>query len=92
MMFRDYYGRIDWGAVAFAAFMIIIVSVMCAFMYLAITVTNQRNEEHKAFKEKCIDAGGYPVSPFDYVKGHGSGFLCINPSAIIQLKEEPHDK
>jgi hypothetical protein len=44
-------------------------------------------DHRKAFKESCIDAGGYAVEPFDYVKGHGDGFLCINPSAIIQLKD-----
>lgn len=48
-------------------------------------------KEMKTFKEHCIDAGGYPVAPFDYVKGRGYGYLCINPSAIIELKDEPNE-
>ena len=86
-MFRDYYGNIDWGSVGFVAVMAILIGLMFLLLYTGITVSNRRMEEHKVFKEKCIDAGGYPVSPFDYVKGHGDGFLCINPSAIIQLKD-----
>lgn len=87
-MFRDYKGNIMWGEIGFAGFILVAACLGAWFMYFAISITNQRDAEHKTFKERCVDAGGYPVSPFDYVKGHGDGYLCINPSAIIQLKDE----
>lgn len=87
-MFRDYKGNIMWGEVGFAGFILTIVCLAIVFLHAVITMSNERMDKHKAFKETCIDAGGYPVSPFDYVKGHGDGYLCINPSAIIQLKDE----
>lgn len=85
MDFRTYSGAIDWSLVGFMAVMTILVCLGGIMLYTAITVSNQRMDEHKSFKAKCIDAGGAPVSPFDYVKGHGEGYLCINPSAIIEV-------
>ena len=86
-MFRDYEGNILWAEVSFAAYIVSVILFVILFLYWAITDSNEWMAHRKAFKESCIDAGGYAVEPFDYVKGHGDGFLCINPSAIIQLKD-----
>ena len=76
----------------------ILFFLLASVTILAIHVSNESGrrreiyeKEKKTYKEHCIDAGGYPVAPFDYVKGHGEGFLCINPSAIIELKDEPNE-
>lgn len=86
-MFRDYEGNIMWGEVGFGLFILASTGLLFAIVISGYNATTKQMEEHKAFKEKCVDAGGYPVSPFEYVKGYGYGYLCINPSAIIQLKD-----
>lgn len=86
-MFRDYKGEIMWSEVAFASFIVLSTCLLIFIFISGYASVSKQMEEHKAFKEKCIDAGGAPVSPFDYIKGHGEGYLCINPSAIIQLKD-----
>lgn len=47
----------------------------------------QNDMERAAFQKVCVDAGGVPVITYQYVKGEKDGRLCINPSAIIQLKD-----
>lgn len=86
MDFRSYGGDIDWGFVAFAGFSSIAFLLLFGGIFLAYQQDQITLNEKRIFKASCIDAGGYPVSPFDYVKGHGEGYLCINPSAIIDLK------
>ena len=76
---------LKWVDIGFASIMTIIVVLMFTMIYAGYQSTSRDMAEHKAFKIACIDAGGYPVTPFEYVKGHGEGYLCINPSAIIEL-------
>ena len=86
MDFRS-YGR-DWDAADYAFFSFIFLA--CAFVAWIVVSAEQSTRtqynEKKAYKAKCIDAGGVPTAPFDYVKGHGEGYLCINPSAIIEVE------
>ena len=84
-MFRNYDGTRDWFSIIFFSFIVIVASL---FIWGAVVSGNrlaQQQDEKKAYKAKCIDAGGVPTAPFDYVKGHGEGYLCINPSAIIEV-------
>lgn len=87
MDFKSYGSHWGWDDVAFFSVIGILSFLLLAFIVAGYNATTRQMEEHKAFKEKCIDAGGHPVSPFEYVKGYGYGYLCINPSAIIQLKD-----
>ena len=87
-MFRDHAGEIIWNDIWSFGMLCVLALGLFVMLYKVITISNRQMDERKTFKEACIDAGGYPVSTFDYVKGHGEGFLCINPSAIIQMKEE----
>ena len=86
-MFRDYDGNLDWGSIGFTCFIALVAVGFVTVFVLAIKSTKEIEQKQKAFKAACIDAGGYPTTPFDYVKGHGEGYLCINPSAIIRLEE-----
>ena len=63
---------------------ILFVLGMGTLYYLA------HNEDlvRKAYQQHCVDAGGVPVATYSYIKGSTDGRLCINPSAIIQLKDE----
>lgn len=88
MDFRTYRGDIEWGTILFSVF---IMSMTIFFIYSVVQgfkTIEEQTAHRKTFKESCIDAGGYPVSPFDYIKNHGDGYLCINPSAIIEMKEK----
>ena len=85
-MFTHYDGTRDWfGIILFS-----VLGIVALLFIWGATVSGARmekqQEEKKAYKAKCIDAGGAPVAPFDYVKGHGEGYLCINPSAIIEVE------
>ena len=70
----------------FLTFFAILGCIMVVFLYFAISTSIENQKNHNEFKIKCIEAGGNPVSPFEYVKGHGEGYLCINPSAIIEVE------
>lgn len=43
---------------------------------------------NQAFQERCLEAGGVAVIPYPALKSKHNGQFCINPSAIIQLKDE----
>jgi hypothetical protein len=79
-MFED----LDRGDLWFFGLGVLFIGFIIFIAYLGVKIDNER----ETFKEHCIDAGGYPVSPLSYVKGHGNGHLCINPNAIIELKDE----
>ena len=85
MDFRSYGG--DWDrSDIFTLFAFIVgVALMFGGIFGAAQAEKAHMAEKKAYKAKCIDAGGVPTAPFDYVKGHGEGYLCINPSAIIEV-------
>ena len=84
-MFKNYDGSTDWtGVLLFAVLGLTAVLLFSSIVMVGIE-TQRHGEEKKAYKAKCIDAGGAPVAPFDYIKGHGEGYLCINPSAIIEV-------
>lgn len=50
-------------------------------------VSHQRDQKSIEYSHACVDAGGLPVITHSYVRGSVDGHLCINPSAIIQLKD-----
>ena len=50
-------------------------------------VAHQNDLERTAFQKECVDAGGVPVVTYTYIKGSKDGRLCINPSAIIEMKD-----
>lgn len=65
----------------------LIVIVVLGFgnlMYNAVQSDNQS----RAYQERCMEAGGYAVIPYPQLKSKHNGQVCINPSAIIQLKDE----
>jgi hypothetical protein len=49
---------------------------------------HQLDNANQAFQERCLEAGGVAVIPYPGLKSKNNGQFCINPSAIIQLKEE----
>lgn len=70
-----------------------IVSILFACLIFGVlmfahSLDKERVAAKENYKAACIDAGGYPVVPFDYVKGTGYKPLCINPGAIIELKDD----
>jgi hypothetical protein len=71
------------GVILFSTVTLIVLGAIALF-YIA----HQEDLARQTFKEQCIDAGGVPTYTFDYVKGSRDGYLCINPSAIIKLKDE----
>lgn len=85
MDFRTYGRDYDLSDILFFAFMAICGFLLLFVVYAGWQEGQQERKEHKEFKAKCIDAGGAPVAPFDYIKDHGEGYLCINPSAIIEV-------
>ena len=84
-MFKDYKGNTDWSSVISFSLICFAAGLMFWGIYAAHEMSQKHVDEKKAYKAKCIDAGGVPTAPFDYVKGHGEGYLCINPSAIIEV-------
>ena len=82
-MFTHYNSNTNWGLIWFLSISFLILGLFCALFAAGIREHNQI----ETFKHECIDAGGYPVAPFDYVRGHGEGYLCINPSAIINMEK-----
>lgn len=71
------------GVILFSMIAIAVLGTVSLF-YLA----HQSVLEREAFEKVCVDAGGYPVETHIYIKGSKDGHLCINPSAIIQLKDK----
>lgn len=84
-MLKNYDGSWDWGFIGFSSFVALVVSLIIFILISAADSDRKQIAEKHAYKAKCIDAGGAPVAPFDYVRGHGEGYLCINPSAIIEV-------
>ena len=85
-MFRTYDGKIDWPLIGMLSTILLALTLLFGGIWAATQATDRQMTEKKAYKAKCIDAGGVPTAPFDYVKGHGEGYLCINPSAIIEVE------
>lgn len=81
-MFKNHDGSVDWVEVFLTS---VIVIGLCIVVWGTI-MTGLAIRDQKRFKAKCVDAGGVPTMPYDYVKGHGEGNLCINPSAIIEVE------
>lgn len=86
---RNFAGHViaEWLdpiGVLFFSFVLLFLLGIGSLWYLAF----QNVKEGEAFQKVCVDAGGVPVSTHFYVKGSQDGRLCINPSAIIQLKDE----
>lgn len=71
-----------FGVLLFSVITIVVLGSI-AMLYTA----HQYDLKAKAFTHECVDAGGLPVITYQYVKGSKDGHLCINPSAIIQLKD-----
>lgn len=84
-MFKHYDGTWDWNVISIFSVGLFCSCLLVWFIVSAVDAEQKKMSERHAYKIKCIDAGGAPVAPFDYVKGHGEGYLCINPSAIIEV-------
>lgn len=64
--------------------LIVIVVLGFGALYRA----NQIDNQTRIFEERCMEAGGFAVVPYPRLKSKHNGQFCINPSAIIQLKDE----
>ena len=67
-------------------FIVITIGVLSSISLLYLSYKN--DIERTAFQKECVDAGGVPVVTYTYIKGSKDGRLCINPSAIVELKDE----
>jgi hypothetical protein len=82
--FASKVGELELANILFFGFCTIAFLGVLTIMYLAFSTDTERH----AFQKECVDMGGIPVITYEYVKGSRDGHLCINPSAVIELKEE----
>lgn len=81
--------KVDWPSTLAVYFLFVVFIPGFFFLIIkSVQVGNERAAKQQSFREKCIEAGGYPASPYDYVRGHGNGNICIKPDGWIELKEE----
>ena len=64
-----------------------VISIVTLFAMAMFYSAHRTDLEVQAYQEQCIEAGGIPVVPYPHIKTKHNGSICINPSAIIQLKD-----
>lgn len=86
MDFRTFDKAYDWNWILFVSFMSFSFLMIAAIMVFAYHEGKQQMQKTSDFVHACVDAGGSPVTTQVYIKGSKDHHLCINPSAIIEIK------
>ena len=47
----------------------------------------QAQEAMETRNQKCIEAGGVPVSLYVYIKGIGKGYVCVKISEKLEIEK-----